>query len=465
MRPVGSSPPAQAGGAAIKGRAFTAAMTAIVILYLILFAWYFAATMIRRPYWDMFHYVLDYLGYPQQGGFLDYLWSQYTNSEHRQIWMRLMTAIDVGALRGTAYPFLVFASACVVGLALITAREIARAGLAAPLRQIGIFFVILLAFSTATVVDCSVAIEGIYPQTAAFATLTLTFAAAAGEGGPRAWQCWTGAIAAAIGAGLACTLGLLVWPILLWAAWRSMADWRWIAALALAASAFIALYLHGLHFSGEAAAALQGNAVFYASDHLRQTGDAFLTFLGLPWSRAPSLWLAGRIIGALLLVLSIAVLLRRGFLLSPRAGAQGRLERFCLGLIAFSLATAAVAAIGRASVETEGILPVRYSVLMTPLHIGLLGLALIWLSERNLLAGQWRWVRPATIGLGLVFLVQQVAAGQAEATKAAIMNASIADFMAGKRDAAMTHIVYHDLDYAQQAVDEMRRRGLFPGLI
>jgi hypothetical protein len=257
----------------------------------------------------------------------------------------------------------------------------------------------------------------------------------------------------------------LVWPILLWAAWRSRAGWRCIAMLALTAAAFIALYLHGLIFSGETGAALQGDAAFYAPDHLRRTGDAFLTFLGLPWSRAPSLWLAGRIIGAIWLALGIGVLLRRGFLLPARVGAAGRLERFCLGLIAFSLATAAVAAIGRSGGESEGILPVRYSVLMTPLHIGILGLTLLWLSERGMIPASWRRIQAAAVGLGLLFLVQQAVAGQAEAAKAGIMNASIADFMAGKRDLAMTHIVYHDLDYAQQAVDEMRRRGLFPGLI
>lgn len=82
-----------------------------------------------------------------------------------------------------------------------------------------------------------------------------------------------------------------------------------------------------------------------------------------------------------------------------------------------------------------------------------------------MVVAQWRRVQVAVIGSGLIFLVQQVAAGHAEAAKAQAMNAEIADFMAGKRDPAMTHIVYHDLDYAQQAVDEMRRRRLFPGLI
>lgn len=450
---------------AANRRVFTVVLTAIGVLYLALFAWYFAATTIRRPYWDMFHYVLDYLGSsPGGGGFLDYLWSQYSHSEHRQIWMRLMTAIDVGIFGGTAYPFLFFSSACLVAFALIAGREIACAGLPAPLERIGLFFVVLLVFSTAIVVDCSVAIEGIYTQTVAFITLALALAAAAGEKTSHAWRYWNGAIVAAICAGFACAIGLLVWPILLWAAWRGRAGWRLMVVLVVAAIGYIALYLHGLNLVGATGAALRGDAAFYAPDHLHRAANVFLTFLGLPWSRAAALFPTGRVIAALLLVLGIGAIARRGFLLPPRMGAMGRLERFCIALIAFSLATAAAAAVGRAGAE-EGILPVRYSVLMTPLHIGLLGLALLWLQERAMVVAQWRRVQVAVIGSGLIFLVQQVAAGHAEAAKAQAMNAEIADFMAGKRDPAMTHIVYHDLDYAQQAVDEMRRRRLFPGLI
>ena len=82
-----------------------------------------------------------------------------------------------------------------------------------------------------------------------------------------------------------------------------------------------------------------------------------------------------------------------------------------------------------------------------------------------MVAAHWPRIQAAVLGLGLLFLAQQAAAGHLEAVKAQAMNAVIADFMAGKRDPAMTHVVYRDLDYAQQAVDEMRRRGLFPGLI
>jgi hypothetical protein len=446
-----------------RERVFLGALAAIGGLYVILFAWYFSATMIRRPYWDMFRYVMDYLEYPRHGGFLQYLWSQYATSEHRQIWMRLMTAIDVGVFRGVAYPFIVFATSCLLGVPLLMAREVARSGLPPQLAATAIWAVVLLVLTTANVVDCSIAIEGIYPQTVLFAVLSLVLFDGAGEGGRLAPWRRLGAMAAALGAGFACALGLIVWPILLWAAWRGGLGWRWMAAVALTGALFIGFYVHGLTFSGTTAAAMQGEGGFYAPSHLLKVDDAFLTFLGLPWTRGPGLGLLGRLLGAVLLVVGLGAILRRGFL-APRGGLP-RLERIALGLIAFSLATAALGAVGRVGTEADGILPVRYSVFLVPLHLGLFCLALPWMKDRWANSSARRSMQAAALSLGALMLVQQIAGGEAGAAKAQIMNATIARFMAGERDETMTHIVYGDLTYAQDAVDEMRRRQIYRGLI
>jgi len=53
----------------------------------------------------------------------------------------------------------------------------------------------------------------------------------------------------------------------------------------------------------------------------------------------------------------------------------------------------------------------------------------------------------------------------ATAGRSQAMGASIARFMAGERDADMTGIVDADLSYAQRTVEEMRRRGVYAGLI
>jgi hypothetical protein len=433
-------------------------------IYLILFGYYFSATMIRRPYWDMFHYIMDYLDYPRSGGFPHYLWSQYSNSEHRQIWMRLLTAIDVGVFRGTAYPFLVAATACLVAVPLLIAREIARADLPAQLRTAAIWSVVLLVLTTANVVDCSIPIEGIYPQTLLFVVLSLALFDGAGEGGRFvAWRRF-GAMAAAVGAGFACALGLIVWPILVWAAWRGRLGWRWIGAVALVGSVFIALYLHGLSFSGLSAAALQGEGEFYSPANLLKVGDTFLTFLGLPWTRAAALGTIGRVLGAGLLSAGLFAVLRRG-LFQPRGeGYLPRLDRIALGLIMFSLATAALAAVGRVGTETQGILPVRYSVFLVPLHVGIFCLAIPWMKDRWASPGARHAMQAVALGLAALLLVQQVAGGQAGANKARAMDGAIAEFMTGKRDPAIALVVYRDLTYAQYVVDEMRRRRIYQGL-
>ncbi len=445
-------------------RAFLVTLLAMGAAYLILFGCYFFATMIRRPYWDMFHYIMDYLDYPRRGGFLHYLWSQYTHSEHRQIWMRLLTAIDIGLFRGVAYPFLVFATACLVSVPLLIGREIARADLPAQLTVTAIWFVVLLVLTTANVVDCSIPIEGIYPQTLPFVVLSLILLEGASESDRFATWPRLGAMAAAIGAGFACALGLLVWPILVWAAWRGGLGWRWMAAIAIAGGIFIGLYVHGLSFSNSTAAVLQGEGEFYEPANLLKVGDAFLTFLGLPWTRAAALSIVGRFLGAGLMIVGLFAILRRGIVGLPHGGGIGRLERISLGLIMFSLATAAVAAVGRVDSESGGILPVRYSVLLVPLHIGVFCLALGWMKDRWADQRGRRAMQAVALSFGALMLVQQVAAGQAGASKAQAMSATIAEFMAGKRDPAMTRVVYRDLAYAQYVVDEMRRRQIYAEL-
>jgi hypothetical protein len=221
-------------------RAFVVGLATLTAVYLFLFGHYFAATMIRRPYWDMFHYIVDYLDYRRAGGFLHDLWQPYVHSEHRQIWMRLLTAIDIGAFGGIAYPFLVASTACLVAVPLLLWREIGRSGLPRDLAVGSGCVVLLLALTTANVVDCSIPIEGIYPQTVLFAVLSLLLLDDAGEGSRLASARRLGALVAAVGAGFACAIGLILWPILLWAAWRGRLGWRWMTAIAVLGGGFVA---------------------------------------------------------------------------------------------------------------------------------------------------------------------------------------------------------------------------------
>jgi len=100
--------------------------------YATLFGYYFLAVMIRRPYMDMFHYIMDYLDCPRTGGFLHCLWSQFLYSEYGRVWMHLPTAANVEVFQGVAYPFLVADTIEVVALRLLIGRDVARVGLPQP---------------------------------------------------------------------------------------------------------------------------------------------------------------------------------------------------------------------------------------------------------------------------------------------------------------------------------------------
>ncbi|HYW33578.1 MAG TPA: hypothetical protein VE872_00360 [Candidatus Bathyarchaeia archaeon] len=437
-------------------RAFVAALVAIGAAYASLFGYYFLAVMIRRPYLDMFHYIMDYLDYPRTGGFLHYLWSQYLYSEHRQIWMRLLTAADVGVFQGVAYPFLVVDTMAVAALPVLIGREVSRAGLPPTLGVTAVWATVMLTLTTANVADCSIPIEGIYPQTLFFAVLSLVLFVGDEESGRTAALYRVGAIIAAIGAGLASAVGLIIWPILAWAAWRGSSGWRWTAAVVAVAAVFIAFYTDGLVLFG-LNAAITGDRQFYSSRHLLDAADALIAFLGLPWTRAPALAVAGRALGAGLLLAGSFVVAHRGFL-SLRCG---RLERIGTGLIMFSLATAGFAAVGRVGSQWQGIWPVRYALFLAPLHLGLLCLALPWLKERWASRHGRRLTQAAALSFGAVMLVQQVAAGQAGARESQALNAAIAEFMATGREPAIRQVLWDNLAQTQHVVDEMRRRQLY----
>jgi hypothetical protein len=237
--------------------------------------------------------------------------------------------------------------------------------------------------------------------------------------------------------------GLAVWPVLAIAAARRR-DWRWLGAVVLVGGAFVAAYASGQGGETQASTAglLQGpaNALKLA-----------LSYLVLPWTRlAPRFaWLGG--IGVAL-VCGLA-LLRRGGPGAPRS------ERIACALILFSLGTAAMAAVGRAGLEDAAETPLRYAVLMTPLHVGVLMLALPF-------AARFARVRPiATARLAAAALALLAAQDAVMAVKVVhasdTVRTALADFRAGKRTPEMRVFVHPDLALAERVYAGLAADGLF----
>ena len=435
-------------------------LTVITAAYIAAFAYYLQATIIVEPFWDMYSHVLRYLQFREDGAWWAYLWAPHV--QHRHVWMRLLTAFDVEAFSGVAYPFVAAAAACLLLTAWLVWREV-RAIAPRELR-VGVgCLVVMLVLTSVAAVDCAIPINGVYPQALLFTVLTLVLFDGAGESGAaderrRHWR-RTAAMLAAVAAAFANAAALALWPILVWTAWRLRAGRAWIFGLAASAVVFIGLYVYGLPLVPPQGIDVGSGAGFLTGDRLLRIADYLVTYLGLPWTRAAALSIPGRLVGASLLVAGTWSVVRHGFIRPP----GGRLERLAVGLIMFYIASALLAAIGRNDVDPDVIVPVRYSVFVAPLHIGLLWLACPFLVRQWTLPDRRPLLQTLMVGAGVLLLVQQVAAGQAAVARTDAMRTTIRRFIAGETDPAMNRVIFDNLEQARQSWDTIRAAGVYTG--
>ena len=314
----------------------------------------------------------------------------------------------------------------------------------------------MLMLTTVAVVDCSIPINSVYPLTLVFLIVSLVLFNGAAEAGPAAPLWRSAALVFGIGAAFGNGVGLVIWPILLWLGWRGRTGMGWLVAVAVIGVGFTALYLHGMPHGTPLQAELDSG--LFAPGHLRKMADYLLAYLGLPLSRSPGLAVPSRVFGAALLVAGSACCVWFG-LVSRR---NGRLERFAVALILVTFGSALLAVLGRTDLEAEVKIPVRYAVMVAPLHVGLFILALSWIARR-VTSLRWRTVTLAAgASFALVMLVQQVAAGRAAVTVTDAMRARITAFYAGDRAAATVAAVYPDPVRAEMLAGKLRERGLVP---
>ena len=319
----------------------------------------------------MFAYIDVYLRFRAgEISLLDYLWRAH--GEHHLVWIRLLTWADVELFRTRSIPFVIAATAAVITSAVLVWRQLRHAqpklgaatsmGLLAP----------MLMLSTANVTDCSVPINTTYPFTVCFAVLALVLFAGAGAPGSGADLRRLGAVLAAFGASMGTAAGLLTWPILLWVAWRERLNWGWLATMAGLSVIYSPFYARDLFFLELQPALHKDAASFVDAAHLYSMSYYFFTFLGLPFTREPSLGLMGFVIGGtLFLAGSYAVVIATS---TNRLTTQ--LDRIATGMILLAFGSAALAAVGRSDLSDGLKVPVRYTMFATMLQVGLLCLIL-----------------------------------------------------------------------------------------
>jgi len=409
------------------------------VIYLALFAYFAVRASILSPFTDMIDLVNDYFRALDQGQFIEHLFPP--RNYHRIVWFRGLVALDVSLFRGTGLPLVITAAMCQAGIALVLAYEVRRVarGLVVPLAILAA----MLVYLTANAGDVSQAVNTAYIRTTFFAVLALAIASSAAQ--RRAdWRRWAAAIAAAAAASFCLAVSLALWPIFALMAWRGKASQLTTILVTAVGVVFCTAYMSGQPVG----AALQHGL---DSRGLRNAAAYFLAYLGLPWTRGALL--PGQLLGAGLLAASLFALARYGRRQSTRT------QRLALGMILFSLGSAVLAAAGRSYMSAEINVPVRYAILMTPLHAAFL----LLIAPAILQA----WERcPCYVAYGLIaalalLMVQQALVGPVVVRAAERVRETIVLFHEGGRTPEMLRSVHPDLGIAEAGYAEMRRRGVY----
>ncbi len=402
------------------------------------FAYVFTRTLIPRSFLDSFTWVSDYVQRREGWTYLSYLWMPH--NEHHMPLIRIAVAADVEAFGGLNVVLILLSLLCTLGtILLILSRthqsEKGSSGLQTCLRLL----VISLILTVPAAVDCSVAINAAYPITVFFAVSTFALASVAEPLTPRL----TAIIVCALLASGATATGLSVWPILLWIGWN--AGWP--------RSKIVVVLVIGFGYSAAYLATLDLSAMHRAVPDPIKMGTYFLSFLGLPLSRAPTLAIPARLLGAVLLCSGVILIARR---LTKRVQ-DAPSQQFGMALILFTFATAVLAAIGRVDLEPEIKLPVRYALFVAPLHIGLLSMAYPVVLSHLTTNARAIGVRWGALAFAVFVLGLQVAGIAPAITASDRFNSALDAFAAGQRDPSMTTLVFPNLDFAETAQQQLAR--------
>lgn len=413
------------------------------LFYLGCFAYFTYRTRVLRPFADQIDLLELFFRFEERGSWIEYLLEPHT--VHRIPWYRMLLAFDVVALRGTTVPFLVVAALCLATVAVILCREVAAAS-SGPLKLPAIAFTLVMLFGTSSAANLSVPANTPAMHALFFGILAIWLAVPTPETGNRSITARRlGAIAACVGAAFSNAVGLVLWPVLAFKAWRGgPADRPWLLLVLITGLAFGLAYLAGPSAADAAPTTLSFDALIKAADYL-------LAYLGMPWARA--FGGVGRFIGLLMLTSSLIVILTRGGQGAPRS------ERVAVALIMLSLGTAVLAAWARKDVTELVDVPARYRIYVAPLHIGLAMVALPWLERRW--RDRRRTIEAAIIACLCVLAVQQVLVGEVAAAAAQRARATITAFHRGQHTADVRWLIADDLGHAQAICDELRRHGIY----
>ncbi len=420
-------------------------LSSMTVLYLILFGYYIGATALRVPVVDVIFWVLHYMDYWLKGDWWGYLWIDH--NAHRLVFSRLLMIAVLQWPGGSVMPFILFGVACFTLMIGALVLEVMAADLPSVPRAAIALGVVLLLATSFSAIDCGAPQLGVYLHSCAFAVLALVLWDGRDESGRHAAARRVGALAAGVLASFGVNGGMLVLPVLAWAAWRGGFGRRWIVAALLALAALVAVYVP--HTKQDAI------VTSFDADTLLRAADYVIRFFGLPWSHLPALLNLGRVVGLATVAASVYVVLRFGIFGRPRS----RLDRIALGVVLFGLLIAAAVTEGRLNTAPERPMPIRYALFTSLTQTGLLLIAAPWLCR--LWYGLRLPVVQATALAGAVlFLVQQVLGGEAGALGVQQYTAAYRAYETGNETPAQRDMV-GSWEYVGPVLAYLHAHGLF----
>ena len=336
---------------------FTIALGVIAAANSILFVYLVKKASIRVPVYDLLDWLQFYAERSKDGDWLGYLWTPH--NEHRMVFSRILLALDVKWFGDQGETFAASGFVLLLGMAASICWKILKSDLSISPKLTAIPIAVLLLTPANTVITVGVQTMGGFLQTSSLGLFSLVLLDGAADQDPYSRYRRPAAIACACLAGFGDSGGLLIWPALMWSAWKGGLRWCWIVGIACVGTLFIAVYLWNLPSPPVSR--------FMDFDHLIRSFDYVIRFLGLPWSHMHELVWPARLIGLSIFCLGTFALVSASF--SVRVGT---LKRLGVALILFSFLIAGAAALARVDVAVDREMPIRYGIFVVLAHLGLL---------------------------------------------------------------------------------------------
>lgn len=429
--------------ATYRKHAFTIALALIAAANAILFLYFVEKASIRVPVVDLLDWLQLY-GERSEIDWLGYLWTPH--NEHRMVFSRLLLALDVKRFGNQGEAFAASGFVLLLGMGATICWKIMKSSLSISWKLTAFPIAILLLTPANIVVMIGMQTMGAFLQTSSFGFFALALLDGADDQDPFSKYRRSAAIACGCLAAFGDSGGLLIWPALMWSAWKGGLRWCWIAGIACAASIFIAVYLWHLP-SPPVSKAMDFSHVIRGFDYL-------IRFVGLPWSHMRELVWPARLVG-----LSIFCLGCFAFVSASLWVRVSSLQRLGVALILFSFLIAAAAALARLDVAVDREMPIRYGMFVVLAHLGLLLWSLDFL-ERLWHGAYRRSFQSVMLVICLTWVGQQIAVGNFAVAEAKRYKDAWSRFVAGEWTPDMLRYVYPDRERAQAGLAYLRAIGL-----